>query len=49
MKGRADDEWHPGALGHSLHALAIYEQHVLDSQPGDRSERLAQNAAAASR
>jgi hypothetical protein len=34
-------DWNPGPLGHALHALAIYEQRVLDAQPGDRPARLA--------
>ena len=31
--------WHRGALGHSLHALAIYEQRVLGARPGERLAR----------
>jgi hypothetical protein len=34
---------HRGGMGHALHALAIYEQRVLGTEPGERSERLAQN------
>lgn len=33
-------QWHRGALGHALHALAIYEQRVAGTRPGDRRERL---------
>jgi hypothetical protein len=33
--------WHRGALGHALHALAIYDERVLDAKPGQRRERLA--------
>jgi hypothetical protein len=35
-----DPDWHRGALGHALHALAIYEQRVLDSTPGQRMQLL---------
>jgi hypothetical protein len=35
--------WHRGGLGHALHALAIYEQRVLGSSPGQRMQRLARN------
>ncbi|MCA9259677.1 MAG: hypothetical protein KDA61_10780 [Planctomycetales bacterium] len=37
LEGRSGEEWHPGALGHALHALAIYEQRVLGVEPGQRS------------
>jgi hypothetical protein len=33
---------HRGGMGHALHGLAIYEQRVLGTQPGDRISRLAQ-------
>ena len=33
--------WHRGGLGHALHALAIYEQRVLGTSPGQRMQRLA--------
>ncbi len=33
-------DWHAGALGHSLHALSIYEQRILGARPGDRRQRL---------
>jgi hypothetical protein len=32
--------WQRGVLGHSLHALAIYEQRVLGAEPGDRLARM---------
>lgn len=41
LEGKQQSEWHRGALGHSLHALSIYEQRVLGVEPGERSERLA--------
>lgn len=37
-------DWHPGALGHALHALAIYEQRTAGVEAGERSERIAQEA-----
>lgn len=44
LAGRSNEDWHPGALGHALHALSIYEQRTIGVQPGDRSERLAQRS-----
>ncbi len=35
--------WHRGALGHSLHALAIYEQRVWGATPGCRLARKNEN------
>ncbi len=32
---------HRGGMGHALHALAIYEQRMVCTEPGERSERLA--------
>jgi hypothetical protein len=32
---------HRGGMGHALHGLAIYEQRVLGTEPGERSNRLA--------
>ncbi len=36
--------WQEGGLGHALHALAIYEQRVLGSQPGQRMQLLGQSS-----
>lgn len=41
LEREAAADWNPGPLGHALHALAIYEERVLDAQPGDRPARLA--------
>lgn len=41
LKGRSQEDWHPGAMGHALHALSIYEQRTLGVEPGQRSLRLA--------
>jgi hypothetical protein len=35
---------HRGGMGHALHGLAIYEQRILGTQPGERSSRLARKA-----
>lgn len=35
----AQTKWHAGALGHGLHALAIYERRVFGVQPGDRRRK----------
>ena len=36
-------DWHKGALGHALHALAIYEQRVLGYSSGQRMELASRN------
>ena len=41
LEGHSYYDWHPGALGHALHALAIYEQRTTDAQAGQRSTPLA--------
>ncbi|RIK82341.1 MAG: hypothetical protein DCC67_07290 [Planctomycetota bacterium] len=41
LEGKEGTPWHRGAMGHALHALAIYEQRMLGGRPGERSERLA--------
>ena len=41
LEGKQDVQWHRGAMGHALHALAIYEERLLGVQPGQRSQRLA--------
>ena len=41
LDGKQQTKWHRGALGHALHALAIYEQRILGTGPGERSDRLA--------
>lgn len=33
---------HRGGMGHALHGLSLYEQRILGTKPGERSERLAQ-------
>ena len=37
---------HRGGMGHALHGLAIYEQRVLGTEPGERYARLVQNGTA---
>ena len=40
LEGNLDRRWHPGALGHALHALAIYEQRAAGATPGERRDRI---------
>ncbi len=39
LEENQQNRWHRGALGHSLHALSIYEQRVLGARPGARIAR----------
>ena len=41
LEGREEVKWHRGAMGHALHALAIYEERILGVKPGERTQRLA--------
>ena len=37
LREHADELWNPGPRGHALHALAIYNERVFGSHPGDRA------------
>ncbi len=39
LERNQQQRWHRGALGHSLHALSIYEQRVLGASSGERLAR----------
>jgi hypothetical protein len=43
LERNKEERWHRGALGHSLHALAIYERRVLNVEPGERLSRLSES------
>lgn len=32
--------WHPGSLGHALHALTLYEQRAFGAAPGNRRQQM---------
>lgn len=36
LEGKEKTDWHRGALGHALHALAVYERRVGGDQPRER-------------
>lgn len=44
LERRSHYDWYPGALGHALHALSIYEQRTAGTEAGERSTRIAQQA-----
>ena len=37
MLQNRDHDWEIGPRGHALHALALYDERVFGSKPGDRA------------